>query len=119
MMMFYQPLAAAISMPEPCRRLALDDFSCLPMAGCLPDCCPDAELPLVIQYTSGTTGQPKGVMQSQRMIGWNAINSAVSWKLSADDCALVHTPFFSYRRFACVDDALAQNWRKAGVVACI
>ena len=90
----YQTLASAISLPESCRRLSLDDFSRVPLAGCLQDCWPDAEQPLVIQYTSGTTGQPKGVMQSQRMIGWNAINTAVSWKLSADDCALVHTPFF-------------------------
>lgn len=90
----YQTLASAISLPELCRPLSLDDFSRLPQESCLPDCLPDAELPLVIQYTSGTTGQPKGVMQSQRMIGWNAINTAVSWKLSADDCALVHTPFF-------------------------
>lgn len=90
----YQMSALVISLPEPCYRMSLDEFSHLPQEGCLPQSLPDAERPLVIQYTSGTTGQPKGVMQSQRMIGWNAINTAVSWKLSADDCALVHTPFF-------------------------
>lgn len=89
----YAELAAGIALPAGCQLLTLAEWAHQP-ASSLPDIATDAEAPLVIQYTSGTTGRPKGVMQSQRMISWNAINTTVSWDLSGSDCALVHTPFF-------------------------
>jgi fatty-acyl-CoA synthase len=45
-------------------------------------------------YTSGTTGSPKGVMLSNRMIGWNAWNTAVNWGLREDDRSPVFTPLY-------------------------
>ncbi len=45
-------------------------------------------------YTSGTTGKPKGVMISHRMVLWNAINTVLSWELSADDISPVFTPMY-------------------------
>jgi fatty-acyl-CoA synthase len=54
----------------------------------------DGEEPAVILYTSGTTGVPKGVMLSQRMITWNAINTAISWGLSETDITPTFAPFF-------------------------
>ncbi|HBW37052.1 class I adenylate-forming enzyme family protein [Desulfosporosinus sp. BICA1-9] len=48
----------------------------------------------LILYTGGTTGLPKGAVLNQGMVTWNAINTAVSWQLSAADIAPVFTPFF-------------------------
>ncbi|WP_171014021.1 long-chain fatty acid--CoA ligase [Chitinivorax sp. B] len=54
----------------------------------------DGEQPVLMLYTSGTTGQPKGALLSQRMVLWNALNTTISWDLSGADCAIAHTPFF-------------------------
>ncbi|GCE18546.1 acyl-CoA synthetase [Dictyobacter kobayashii] len=54
----------------------------------------DGEETALILYTSGTTGMPKGVMLSQRMITWNAINTQISWGLRETDIAPTFAPFF-------------------------
>jgi O-succinylbenzoic acid--CoA ligase len=47
-----------------------------------------------ILYTSGTTGNPKGVLISYGMQWWNAIGSALNLGHSADDRWLACMPFF-------------------------
>jgi Acyl-CoA synthetases (AMP-forming)/AMP-acid ligases II len=54
----------------------------------------DGEEPIVILYTSGTTGLPKGVILSHRMITWNAINTQMSWHLYTTDITPTFAPFF-------------------------
>ena len=53
-----------------------------------------AEDPALILYTSGSTGQPKGVIIPQRQILFNAIATATAWELGHADIAPVATPFF-------------------------
>lgn len=59
---------------------------------------PDAELeaddPALILYTSGSTGQPKGVIIPQRQILFNAVATTTAWELGHTDVAPVATPFF-------------------------
>ncbi len=45
-------------------------------------------------YTSGTTGQPKGVMLPHRMIVWNGYNTVIGWQLRADDVSPIFTPLY-------------------------
>jgi fatty-acyl-CoA synthase len=45
-------------------------------------------------YTSGTTGQPKGVMVPHRMLAWNAWNTVVNWQLREDDVSPIFTPLY-------------------------
>ena len=49
---------------------------------------------LVILFTSGTTGKPKGAMLTQRSIAANAESTRLAWGLGEDDVALVDAPLF-------------------------
>lgn len=45
-------------------------------------------------YTSGTTGQPKGVIQTYGMVFFNAVNAMLANKITRDDVFLNVLPFF-------------------------
>jgi fatty-acyl-CoA synthase len=54
----------------------------------------EADDPALILYTSGSTGQPKGVIIPQRQIFFNAVATTTGWELGHTDVAPVSTPFF-------------------------
>jgi fatty-acyl-CoA synthase len=49
---------------------------------------------LAMIYTGGTTGKPKGVVLSHQSILWNAMNTILSWSLTADDVTINYLPMF-------------------------
>ncbi len=48
----------------------------------------------MVQYTSGTSGRPKGVVLTHGNITWNAYNLLVDVDLRADEVSLVTAPLF-------------------------
>jgi len=50
--------------------------------------------PSMIIYTGGTTGKPKGVVLLHQSVFWNAINTVISWNLTADDITPTCLPMF-------------------------
>ncbi len=54
----------------------------------------DEERSAMILFTGGTTGDPKGAIISVRSILWNAIITALSWKLSENDSTIVSLPLY-------------------------
>ena len=53
-----------------------------------------AETPVLLCYTSGTTGRPKGALLDQRALLFNALNSLHMHGLGADDRVLTTLPMF-------------------------
>jgi fatty-acyl-CoA synthase len=53
---------------------------------------PDA--PMLLMYTSGTTGAPKGALLPHRKTLYNALNAQLFFELTARDCVLVPLPLF-------------------------
>ena len=54
----------------------------------------DLSSPLLIVYTSGTTGRPKGAVLTQDAVQWNAVNSTHMHDLTAQDHVLTVLPMF-------------------------
>jgi fatty-acyl-CoA synthase len=52
------------------------------------------EARVLIVYTSGTTGQPKGAVLTQSALQWNAVNSIAAHDLSSRDRVLITLPMF-------------------------
>lgn len=50
--------------------------------------------PWVLCYTGGSSGTPKGVVQTHGSITWNAINTVASWGLGPDDVGILNAPLF-------------------------
>jgi fatty-acyl-CoA synthase len=54
----------------------------------------DMSCPLLLVYTSGTTGRPKGAVLRQEALFWNAVMSQHMHDLTADDHVLTVLPMF-------------------------
>lgn len=52
------------------------------------------EDPVMILYTSGTTGAPKGAVLTLKMIFWNSLNTMMRLNISQNDRTVIFLPFF-------------------------
>ncbi|MBE5997653.1 MAG: acyl--CoA ligase [Lachnospiraceae bacterium] len=62
----------------------------------------NADLPVVIMHTSGTTGKPKGIMVTQRNIMEAAYGYREVQGLGADDITVLSVPLFHILGLSCV-----------------
>ncbi len=52
------------------------------------------DAPVMILYTSGTTGSPKGALITNKMLFWNSVNTGLRLNITQGDSAVIFHPFF-------------------------
>jgi fatty-acyl-CoA synthase len=83
-----------------CRGLCLDGAgdddlpAMLAAAPTQPDGTAGGEAPVLLVYTSGTTGRPKGALLTQDALLCNAVNSTAMHDLTSEDHVLTTLPMF-------------------------
>jgi fatty-acyl-CoA synthase len=50
--------------------------------------------PVMILYTSGTTGSPKGALITNQMLFWNSVSTGLRLNITQNDSAVIFHPFF-------------------------
>jgi fatty-acyl-CoA synthase len=65
-----------------------------PARGTPPEFVGDADSPVMILYTSGTTGAPKGALITNKMLFWNSVNTGLRLNLTQRDSAVIFHPLF-------------------------
>ncbi len=83
---------SSVPLPE---RGAWHDYAAL-TASATADPVVDGDLsaPLLVVYTSGTTGRPKGAVLTQGAVLWNALNSIAAHEMTSADHVLAVLPMF-------------------------
>jgi fatty-acyl-CoA synthase len=71
----------------------IDDIVAAGEGRAAPDAGSDAA-PLMLVYTSGTTGRPKGAILTQGSVAWNAANGVAAHDLVPEDRVLAMLPLF-------------------------
>jgi fatty-acyl-CoA synthase len=54
----------------------------------------DFDSPVMILYTSGTTGSPKGALITNKMLFWNSVNTGLRLNITSSDAAVIFHPLF-------------------------
>lgn len=93
---------AANDLPGGCRKIAIDGphdeadvlEDLINAARSPPVAVGRADDPLLLVYTSGTTGRPKGAILKQDAIAWNAVNAIHMHDMTAGDHVLTVLPMF-------------------------
>jgi fatty-acyl-CoA synthase len=120
----YEKALAGIVPPSPDRRyigvdLTADDgvlsYSALIESGRVDTLPPVAADDLfLLQYTSGTTGTPKGAMHTHSTVLWNSFHQIVDYQVTADEVFLVMPALCWAAGFH--DIALATLWQGGRVI---
>ena len=94
------PVGAGV--PAPARVAVEDGPAAEPLEG------PGADLldPIVLMYTSGSSGKPKGALLTHQQLHWNAVNTILACDLTPADATLTFTPLFHTGGLNCLSTPL-------------